>query len=499
MRIGVAFLSILLVARGAGAAESDATSVAAPEPDPVAVIAELPFERPEAQNRIYVDLAPEGSRSLLLMLDTGASFSLVTLLAARPLGVSVRRTKNSPYRRATRLGRDLQFGIDASSSDTGSRTGWEYGLLGGNFLEHYVLELDFHEHRGRFLDPKRYRVPERVTAPDEAVIPMRVTARRPFTMIEVDGKKAQVLIDTGAPLSVYLSGKEAKKIELDPDSLPYYGEMGTTVGDTPGHIGEVDSLRFAGFDLGRAPVVVMPRGWFNMVESTDSVIGYDVLQQFKMRLDYPRGRLWLKLRGDPRATFYGSDYEAIRETGVYLGRAPGNGWWVLSVMPDSPAERLGLMPGDVIVSWGGEPSTPGLDETIQRIEAGAEIQVARQQQGGIWLDVILGRPDSESPPATAPSATTAEAEASTPPEAPGASAPTAAEAPTPLPPPTDEEQAAAWQDRMDDRLFVFEKGGWVVVDGWRRRMGPNEDEIWVTYEEMSEMKRTGQVPEGAEN
>ena len=323
----------------------------------------------------------------------------------------MRRAKSSPYRRATRLGRDLQFWVQDASSDTGSPTGWEYGLLGGNFLEHYVVELDFQERRVRFLDPKRYRVPERVTAPDEAVIPMRVTARRPFTTIEVDGKRAQVAIDTGAPSPVYLSGKEARKVGLDPDSLPYFGEVGTTMGDTPGHIGEVNSFRFAGFEFGRVPVVVMPRGWFNMAGSSDSVIGYDVLQQFKLRLDYPRGRLWLERRDDTRVTFLGANYESIRETGVYLGRAPGNGWWVLSVIPGSPAERLGLQPGDVIVRRGEELTTSDLEETIQRIEAGAEIAVARHQQAGKWLILTLGRPD------LAPAGTAAEGEESTPREA----------------------------------------------------------------------------------
>ena len=50
--------------------------------------------------------------------------------------------------------------------------------------------------------------------------------------------------------------------------------------------------------------------------------------------------------------------------------------------------------------------------------------------------------------------------------------------------PSTEEQRATWQDRMNERLFVFENGGWVVVDGWRRRMGPKEGEVWVTYDEM---------------
>jgi len=500
-RFGVTLLSILLVllvASSPGAEETGPTTGAAPEPDPAAVIAELPFERPEAQNRVYVDLAREGSRPLMLMLDTGATFSVMTPRAARALGISVRRLKNSPYRRATRLGRSLQFWVDDLISDTSSRTGWEYRLLGGNFLEHYVVELDFGEHRVRFLDPKRYRVPERVTAPDEAVIPMRLTRSRPYLVIELDGKKLQVLIDTGAPLPFYLSGKEAKRLGLDPDSLPYFGHMGTTVGDIPSHIGEVDSLRAAGFELGRVPVVVEPHGSFNLGGSSESLIGYDLLQQFQLRLDYPRGRLWLKRRGDSPITFYGADYESMRGTGIYLGREPGKGWVVASVMPGSSAERLGLMRDDIIVGWEGEPSTPSVERTIQRIDAGGEIVVARRQESGTWLDVTLGRPEVASEPsAPGPLAAAAEDEESIPSEAVSSSGPVAEEVPAPRPVRTAEEERAAWQERMSQRLYVFENGGWAVVDGWRRRIGPREGEVWVSYEEMLEMKRTGRVPEGA--
>jgi hypothetical protein len=112
--------------------------------------------------------------------------------------------------------------------------------------------------------------------------------------------------------------------------------------------------------------------------------------------------------------------------------------------------------------------------------------------------VTLGRPDvAPVPPGASPAATAAEAEANAPSEAGGAIAPAAANQPVPLPPPTAEEPRASWQERMNERLFVFEKGGWVVIEGWRRRMGPKEGEVWVTYEEMGEMKRTGRVPEGA--
>ena len=112
---------LLIALSTLAAAVVAASATASPEPPPGSVLAELPFERPEEPSRIYVDLAPEGSdRPFVWLLDTGASFSVLTPLAARAMGVSVRRDKSDAYRRGTRLGRDIQFVIDTQSSDTGA-------------------------------------------------------------------------------------------------------------------------------------------------------------------------------------------------------------------------------------------------------------------------------------------------------------------------------------------------------------------------------------------
>ncbi len=113
----------------------------ASEPTLESVLADLPFLESHEANRIYVDLAPAGhARPFRLLLDTGAAFSVLTPRFARAMGVHVRRLKHDPYRRKTRLDRDLLFYVDTRRSDTASRTGWEYGLLGGNFLAEYVVE-----------------------------------------------------------------------------------------------------------------------------------------------------------------------------------------------------------------------------------------------------------------------------------------------------------------------------------------------------------------------
>jgi len=181
----------------------------ASEPPPEAVLAELPFEAGES-NRVIIDLAPEGSaKPFPLFLDTGADWSVLTPRMARDLGVKVRRLKNDPYRRETRLGRDLQFWIDDRSSDTASKTGWEYGLLGGQFLAEYVLEIDFPARRVRFLDRRRYEVPEQTDAPDEAVLPVKLVSNRPAVEIGVEGRPILVMLDTGAPPTATIQGRSA--------------------------------------------------------------------------------------------------------------------------------------------------------------------------------------------------------------------------------------------------------------------------------------------------
>jgi len=296
-----------LVATAATAVDEATASTGAPEPGAEAVIAELPFEASEEPNRIFVDLAPEGHRPLVMLLDTAASFSVFTPRAARAAGVSIRRDKSSPYRRATRLGRDLQFYVDTSSSDTGSKTGWEYGFLGGNFLERYVVELDFRARRVRFLDPKRYRVPEAVGAPNEVVTPIRVIGRRISVEIEMNGRSLEVLLDTVATAPLFLSGKAAEQLGVDVSSLPDFGVWHTAWGTIPIKLHETDSFRFASFDFDRMPVVIAPRGSYNLGVSSDSVLGYDTLSHFTVRIDYPRRRMWLR-REDSRVTFKGVHY-----------------------------------------------------------------------------------------------------------------------------------------------------------------------------------------------
>jgi hypothetical protein len=381
------FRCAALVAGVLAVTVSPAHAGPSPEPAPEAVLATLPFRPSSEANRVLVDLSPTEERRFEMMIDTGANESVVTPLMARELGVSVRGAKRTPYRKHTVLGRDIQFWVDTQVSDTGSKTGWEYGLIGGAFLDEYVVEIDFPGRKVRFLDPKKYETPESTDAPDEAVIPVKIVANRILMPVELDGKRIELLLDTGAPDTMVLSGAAATKLGVDVAKLPSFGTSGTVLGPMEQRFHEAKAFAIGGFESGPFPLVVAPKGWYNIGAGNDSVIGVDAIRPFVVRIDYPRKRLWLKRTGDPAVTFFGADYAAAKKVGALL--TPSQGALFVYLLPtDGPAAAYGLRSGDAIVPAEGQ-QLPTLDEIVAKIIGRQALTVSRRNADDVWVETVL--------------------------------------------------------------------------------------------------------------
>jgi hypothetical protein len=395
-RTVIVLLVLLLLPTPARCEDSASPTSAVPgEPTAEAVIAELPFLPSDEPNRIVVNLAPDGHDPFRIIIDTGASDSVLTPRYAQKLGVIVRREQDHPYRRATRLGRDLQFWVDTQSSDTASKTGWEYGLLGGTFLRDYVVEFDFAAGRVRFLNPGHYRVPETATADNEGVVPIKVIGNRAIVQISIGGKPIQLLIDTGDWNTAVLSGPAANTVGISSTPLPGMGG-GSVWGPMEVEFAEAESVRFGPFELTHVPLIVAPKGWYNMASSTDSVIGYDILSQFTVRIDYPRQRLWLRRRPDVELTYGGESYALQRRAGVLI-YSMTHGLKVIGLFPDSAATRLGILPGDVLLSPSGW-SVGQESKLLETVATGGHISVRRPVNGSP-VEVSLPAGSSDASPA----------------------------------------------------------------------------------------------------
>ena len=359
-----------------------------------AILADLPFLDSPERNRVIVDLAPAGDRPFRLLLDTGASDSVLTPRYARELGVTVRRHRDRPNERETVLGRTLQFWIDTETSDSASRTGWEYGLLGGAFLAEYVLDLDFAGRRVRFLDPKRFQVPESTSSESEAVLRLKIVSNRPHVHVEIDGKSVDVLLDTGAPMTLLLSGASAKRAEYAWQSITRLGMSGV-LGPIEAYLCEAKALALGPFSFAPAPLIVAPNGAYNQGGNTDSLLGYEILSHFRVRIDYPRKRLWLRRDKSEPLAYFGVPWATVQRTGL-LASVSDQGIGVEAVLPGSAAEKLGIHPGDTIALRGEGETTARLAALFARIDAGERITVVRDVNG-VLEDMELGKPPPSAP------------------------------------------------------------------------------------------------------
>jgi len=108
-----------------------------------------------------------------------------------------------------------------------------------------------------------------------------------------------------------------------------------------------------------------------------------------VRLDYPRGRIWLKRSGELAVTCLGVPYALTRDAGVFLEPIEDGKYAVAGLRPGGPAERLGLHPGDVPVASAGERFD--LAAFLGHLARGEEVTVARQRDD-TWVDVVLPDP-----------------------------------------------------------------------------------------------------------
>jgi hypothetical protein len=261
-------------------------ALAVPEPG---VLADLPFINTGDEREVVIDIAPEGQTSFVVTLDTGANITVLTRDYARALGVSVRKVKQDAYRRDTATGRAVRFYVSDQKSSA-----MEYALLGGEFIENFVVEIDFDRLRVRLLDPDLHEVGD---DPAEIVVPLQMNERRPYAELALGTGSVWALVDTGAQAPLILTEEQARALGIEPDPegerLLYYNVMGTStdVAQT------VPSARLGPVTLSEVALHISLRDessaritrWLQH----EAIVGIDILRDYRVRFDYPRARMGL--------------------------------------------------------------------------------------------------------------------------------------------------------------------------------------------------------------
>jgi hypothetical protein len=395
MTLRIAVSALLLAAGASSFAGDEAACEATPAAlEPAEAVlegeaAEVPFRT--AFNLTLVDVAVNGGEPRPFILDTGASGTVVDAAAA---GVKPEATVGE----GTMRGAGGEVEIDVVKLDSLAVGGARLlgpavaaadlaplrdmigadvaGVLGYDFLRHFVVKVDYENSLVTFYDPATFAAPAGV-----AFIPAETDTGHPIVEMAVGGHAGRFVVDLGNPGPVIFDGGYVAEHELIGQAkakLPALMKGAGGPKTTNAYVVRMGDATIGPYTLA-APVVVLPtekKGMPLCGAGLVGNVGWDVMSRFTFYVDYPGGRLGLAPSARFDAPF---DYD---RTGLLLQYA-GDHYVVKEVAASSPAAAL-LAPGDRVVGIDGK--------------AAADVSLAgwarlRSQPAGTALKLTVARGD----------------------------------------------------------------------------------------------------------
>ena len=167
-------------------------------------------------------------------------------------------------------------------------------LLGGEFMESFVIEIDFPARVVRFLDPDVHAVGD---DPEELVIPLKMRERRPYAELELGSGSVLALVDTGAQAPLSITEEKARELGIELDRSAERIRYTNVVGTSTDFVHSVPKARIGALELVDASLLIAARdessARIQRYLKDETIIGIDILKGYRARFDYPRGRLGL--------------------------------------------------------------------------------------------------------------------------------------------------------------------------------------------------------------
>jgi predicted aspartyl protease len=264
---------------------------------------------PSRVRGVGLDVSIQGSRSLRLLLDTGASGILIKQSAvdkaglnhlgsfeARGIGDKGARNAFVAVAEACKIGiLSYRTCVFQALEGKGRVAGDEDGLIGADFFYDYLIHIDFQKRKLHLTPlPERPANPQgydRVIAPDEAEFtPVLRFGDHLFVLTKVNGKNwGLFLLDTGASIS----NVDSTFARL---STKIYGSDYIRVTGVSGSVNKVFEADKAELQFGHFRQRNLGLVAFNLNNSPEhqdfrmaGILGIPVLAMFRLTIDYRNG------------------------------------------------------------------------------------------------------------------------------------------------------------------------------------------------------------------
>ncbi len=238
------------------------------------------------------------------------------------------------------------------------------GVIGFDFINRFVNELDFDARQLTLHDPKTFRY-----AGQGAAIPMTLAGHTPVVTMKLDdGIAGDFRVDVGSGSTVDLHTPFVKRHDLMAGAGRGIEVMGGGFGGTfTTRIVRMKKLEIGPYSWAD-PVVSLSQATAGAFTSEDYAgnVGNRILERFKVTLDYERRQMWL----EPGKLYARRD--PMTRSGIQLVRHADT-VKVAYVLAGSAAARAGLQAEDVVSELDGEPILElGLERVAAILDEGAE-------------------------------------------------------------------------------------------------------------------------------
>ncbi len=247
------------------------------------------------------------------------------------------------------------------------------GIIGVNFLEHFILKINYSSRRMDFILISSLKGSE-FEPKNAIVISIRNEDRKYSLQTKIDGSAYPFVIDTGSGTSFIEDRNLLKKLGNRPILGGFNAGLDLKEG-TGAVLASIEYIRLKNIDIGNIhwsePIIratVVPR------EGRPNGIGNDFLRKYILTIDFPDNKIYLV----PDIN-YSEDKLSWVGVGLIFDEA-NEKMKVLSVMKPSPASSADIESGDQLIS---------VDNTFLKGKSGTEISFLLQSLKKIGQEVTF--------------------------------------------------------------------------------------------------------------
>jgi len=228
-----------------------------------------------------------------------------------------------------------------------------HGILGYELFSRFIVKIDYDKKVMTLIMPEKFHPRKKFQE-----IPMLVEDTKPFILTALNltasnSMTAKLLMDTGASHGLLLEPSSDERIVVPSNTVSTVIGRGLG-GVITGKTGRIESLKLGDYTLNNVLANFPdPNSYMDTLKSTltfrHGTVGGEILSRFTVIFNYPQGKLYLKKNSEFKKKFY------FNLSGIDL-KAKGsslNVFEVMEVRKSSPADKAGVLMGDIIISVNG--------------------------------------------------------------------------------------------------------------------------------------------------